>query len=410
MGGPAAAKAAAAEVLLNETLPDALGPYAESAISGSESVTDNIDALAAALSPSSPFTYHVGFDTLPAVVWSGPYKGLKLEVNAAGEADLSLDQRAAAQLLAARKEKGSLRVAAAVRPASPALAQGDAAVIDFQLVHAGSGDPIPGAARAGMQVDTDLLGAALGLPDLVPGMLGMAPGDARDIAFSMPADWADPPGLAGSPVVAKVSVRDVLVWELPEPTDAWANEAFPGSPPGMAGLASRFRDAIEAEDAAATALRVDEALADAVAQAVSMDVPESVIQEVGQEQYQSELLQAAASGGIAQSQVAQLATPALLARFIAARREDLAGVYRAQAGLEAIFEAEGLKINEAAVEAELSAARAAYAEAGEELDEERLLEQVGTAAARQATVAWLKANNEVVVLPPSRPRRSFRAG
>jgi FKBP-type peptidyl-prolyl cis-trans isomerase (trigger factor) len=409
MGGPAAAKAAAAEVLLNDTLPDALGPFSETAISGSEAVTDNIDALAASLDPASPFTYHVGFDTLPPVVWTGSYKGLALEVAAAGEDGVDVPARAAAQLLAARKEKGALRVSASVRPAAPALAQGDAAVIDFDLVEAGSGASIPGAARAGMQVDTDLLGAALGLPGLVPGMLGMAPGESREVGLTMPVDWADPPHLAGAAVTAKVTVRDVLAWELPEPSDAWADGAFPGSPPGLAGLLSRFADALAAEDATATALKVEDALADAVGAAVGMAVPESVIQEVGQEAYQAELLQAASSGGIAASQVAQLATPALLARFIAARRDQLAAVYRAQAGMDAIFEAEGLAIDADAVEGELAAARAAYADAGEELDEERLLEQVTSAAQRRATLDWLKANNEVVVGPPARPRRAFRA-
>ena len=408
MGGTSAVKAAAAEVLLNDTLPDALGPYSEAAISGSESVTDNIDSLAAALDPASPFTYHVGFDTLPPVVWAGPYKGLSLEVHAAGDAEADVAARAAAQLLAARKEKGALRVAAAVRPDSPTLAPGDAAVIDFDLVEAGTGNPIPGAARAGMQVDTDLLGAALGLPGLVEGMVGMAPGEAREVALTMPADWADPPGLAGAAVLAKVTVRDVLAWELPEATDAWADATFPGDPPGLAGLTARFADAIAAEDASATDLRVEDALAAAVSAAVTMDVPESVIQEVGQESYQAELLDAAANGGLAASQVAQLATPALLARFIAARRDQLADLYRAQAGLEAIFTAEGLAVDDRAVAAELAAARAAYAEAGEELDEARLGEQVASSAQRRATLVWLKANNEVKVLPPARPRRAFR--
>ena len=183
---------------------------------------------------------------------------------------------------------------------------------------------------------------------------------------------------------------------------------MPGDPPGLAGLTARFADAIAAEDASATDLRVEDALAAAVSAAVTMDVPESVIQEVGQESYQAELLDAAANGGLAASQVAQLATPALLARFIAARRDQLADLYRAQAGLEAIFTAEGLAVDDRAVAAELAAARAAYAEAGEELDEARLGEQVASSAQRRATLVWLKANNEVKVLPPARPRRAFR--
>ena len=101
----AAVKAAAAEVILKDTLPTALGPYAADAVSGSERITDNIDDLAAALATDAPFEYKVAFDRMPPLSWVAPVEGLTLTVAAAGD-DASVDDAAAAQLVAARKEKG----------------------------------------------------------------------------------------------------------------------------------------------------------------------------------------------------------------------------------------------------------------------------------------------------------------
>jgi len=405
LGGAAAVKAAAAEVILKDTLPTALGPYAADAVSGSERITDNIDDLAAALATDAPFEYKVAFDRMPPLSWVAPVEGLTLTVAAAGD-DASVDDAAAAQLVAARKEKGKLRLVAELRPDQLTLAPGDVAVVDFDVVDA-SGTPVPGAARAATQLDTGDADRLLGLPGLAAGMAGMAVGDERSIDVVLPTNW-EPAELAGSKVEAKVRLREALAWDLPALTDAWAEEAYPGSGT-VDGLRSRLRAAVAAETAAATAARVQEALTTALADAVACDVPESVLREIGEAEYQAELLQMQASGRFSLEQVARLATPDLLSKFVAARRDSLAALHRAQRAVDALFESRGLTLDEAAVKAELDAAASDFKARGQEHDAERLEEQVREAIKARAVMEWLDKNNRVVVGPPEAPRRSFGA-
>lgn len=403
LGGPAAARAAAAEVILTESLPISLGPYAASAISGSERITDSIDALAAALAPGTPFSYHVAFDTLPALTWVGEVKGREINVPAAGD-DATIAAAADAQLVTARKEKGKLQLVAAVRPDAPALADGDVAVIDFDCLDA-SEKPIPGAARSAVQLDTADAEKLLGLPDLVPGMVGMAVGDERAITMTLPANW-QPPELAGAPVTAMVRLRELLTWSLPDLTDEWAEAAYPGSGT-VAGLRERLRAAVEAETVAATDARVQEALTELLATSVQCAVPASVLREIGEGEYQAELLKLQASGRFSMEQVARLATPDLLQKFIDARKDTLEGLHRAQRAVEALFEAEGLKVDEDAAQAEYDRAVADFQASGSEFDADRLREQVAETMKGAAVIEWLKQVNTVKVGPVEPPKRSF---
>ena len=403
LGGPAAARAAAAEVILTESLPISLGPYSSSAISGSERITDTIDALAAALAPGTPFSYHVTFETLPPLAWVGEVKGRDVVVPAAGDAS-TIAAAADAQLATVRKEKGKLQLVAAVRPDGLALVEGDVAVVDFDCLDS-AGKPIPGAARSAVQLDTEDAEKLLGLPALIPGMVGMAVGEEKAIAMTLPDNW-QPPTLAGATATAMVKVRELLTWNLPELTDEWAEAAYPGSG-SVEGLRERLRAAVEAETVAATDARVQEALTSLLADAVSCPVPASVLREIGKAEYQAELLKLQASGRFLMDQIARLATPDLLQKFIDARKESLEGLHRAQRAMEALFEREGLKVDEAAAEAEFARAVDDFQKSGSEFDADRLKEQVAETMKGAAVIEWLKRLNTVTVGPVEAPKRSF---
>ncbi len=46
-------------------------------------------------------------------------------------------------------------------------------------------------------------------------MEGMASGESRDVAITMPDTW-DPPQLRGARVNCSVTVNEIFEWELPE--------------------------------------------------------------------------------------------------------------------------------------------------------------------------------------------------
>jgi trigger factor len=283
VGGPAAVKALAAEHILRDTLSGAMAPHVKNAVQGSERVTDDIDALAENLEVSKPFSYRVTFDAMPEFKWRGAFKGNKVKVAAAGD-EASISAAAEAQFATAVKEKSKLLLVAAARPEQLTLQLGDVAVVDFDVtrtVDGGDEVRVPGAARAATQLDTATAEEALGLEGLVDGMVGMAVGAERAIPLTLPSNWM-PEELAGAAVMARVKVRELLVWQLPEKVDdAWAEAAYPGSET-VAGLKRRLREAVAADVESKTSAKLQEAITTMLAEAVDAAVPESVLRELGE--------------------------------------------------------------------------------------------------------------------------------
>ena len=89
-------------------------------------------------------------------------------------------------------------------------------MIDFE----GSMDGTPFEGGAGSQYAVEL-GAGRLVEDLEQGLVGMKVGEERDIAFTMPADYAAE-HLAGKPVSFHVKMNDVKERVLPELDDEFA--------------------------------------------------------------------------------------------------------------------------------------------------------------------------------------------
>jgi FKBP-type peptidyl-prolyl cis-trans isomerase (trigger factor) len=172
-------------------------------------------------------------------------------------------------------------------------------------------------------------------------------------------------------------------------------------------LRERLRAAVEAETVAATDARVQEALTELLATSVQCAVPASVLREIGEGEYQAELLKLQASGRFSMEQVARLATPDLLQKFIDARKDTLEGLHRAQRAVEELFEKEGLKVDEDAAQAEYDRAVADFQASGSEFDADRLREQVAETMKGAAVIEWLKQVNTMKVGPVEPPKRSF---
>jgi len=259
-----------------------MAPHVKNAVQGSERVTNDIDALAENLETTKPFSYTVRFDAMPEFKWKGSFKGQKVEVAAAGD-DVSIDAAAEAQFDAAVKEKSKLLLVAAARPEQLTLQLGDVAVVDFDVTREVGDDEVrvPGAARAATQLDTATAEEALGLKGLAEGMVGMEVGAERAVPLTLPANWM-PEELAGASVTARVKVRELLTWKLPEKVDdAWAESAYPGSET-VAGLKRRLREAVAADIESKTSAKVQEAITTMLAEAVDAAVPESVLRELGE--------------------------------------------------------------------------------------------------------------------------------
>ena len=373
-------------------------PSAAKAIADSERVEQSGEELENAFDPEKDFTFTVLFETMPALKWSTPYAELSVEVEAAStpERDAGIVADKMRSLL---KEGGQLRVVS-----DRGIQMGDVAIIDFTAVVAESGETIPGASREGMQLDTETADTAF-LPGVAATMEGMKPGETRETTITLPnTEDFSPAALRGVKTAVTVTVKEVFEWDLPEANDEWAAKLMgPGST--LADVRTRLEENTAAESEEATRQRMADAFTDAVSAAVEITVPETLLQEAGQNQYTNELNGLLTKGLLSYEQAQQLATPQLLSQFINNKKEELINLQKAALGFADILEKEGLTPSEEDIERELASALASVAEVqgqrGKDINVDAVKEQVVKGLETQAAMNWLFTNCKAKINAPS---------
>jgi trigger factor len=369
------------------------GAFADRALADSEALEQDAAELGRRYAAGGAFCFSVTYDIMQPLTWRTPHRELSVAVEAASSpaAEAAV---VAANLRALRKENAQMRVAA-----GRGLARGDVAIVDFEAADASTGDAIPAAARQSMRLDTDVADAEF-LPGVVAAMEGMVPGEERATTITFPtADDFQPAALRGKAAAVRVKLSELFEWDLPAADDAWAASLMgPGSTLEdlMGRLAANARDA--GEDA--TRQRLADAFTDAVSAAVEVEVPESMLQEVGRNEYTRELTAAVSRGQMSFEQVEQLLTPQLLAKYVERKRPELLELQRAALGFADILTREGLVPAEADVAAEMAEA-AAQLEAAQrgDVDEAALLESVTKSLQSKIVMDFLLENCKVTVTP-----------
>ena len=384
--------------LMESVLESALEntPSGARAIADSERVEQTGEELENSFNPDQDFTFTVMFDTLPALKWTTPYQDLEVTVVAASDAEQDA-ATAAAKLRAVRKEGGQLRVVA-----DRGLQVGDVAIIDFSATVAETGEAIPGSGREGMQLDTEVADTAF-LPGVAAAMVGMRSGDSKETTITLP-DTEDfsPSTLRGVEIAVKIKISEIFEWDLPEMTDAWATQIM-GTPSVVADVVTRLEENTAAESEDATRLKLADAFTDAVSAAVDVIIPDSLIQEAGQNQYTNELNRLMTQGMLSYEQAEQIATPQMLSTYISNKKEELVNLQKAALGFADILAKEGLAPSEGDIERELARALESIAEAkgrGGDINVDGVKEQVSSGLETQAAMDWLVNNCKVTILPP----------
>ena len=371
-------------------------PSGARAIADSERVEQSGEELENAFDPEKDFTFSVLFDTMPELQWTTPYKDLAVTVEAATN-DEQIAATVEAKMRALMKEGGKMRVVT-----GRGIQPGDVAIIDFSAALADSGEIIPGASRQGMQVDTETVDVTF-MPGVAGAMLGMSAGETRETVIALPETEEVQQGLRGVQAAITVKVSEVFEWELPAADDAWAAGLMgPGST--VDDLRARLDENTRAEGMDLTNQRVADAFTDAVAAAVAATVPESLLQEAGQNQYSNELNTLIKQGIMTFEQAQQLATPAMLSKYIANKKEELTNLQKSALGFADILEKEALAPTEAAIEQELAAALESLEQAGGnkggDINVDGVKEQVMKNLQTQSAMDWLVKNCNVTITTP----------
>ncbi|CAL5219954.1 g1886 [Coccomyxa viridis] len=378
------------EAALNAALPLALGRYNTKAIEGSERIEEDFAALKGRLDMEKPLIFHVNLDVRQPHSWKMPYKDIKVEVPSIGTpeedpktVDLKLRQ--------VQKEKGTMKVATG-RP----LKMGDIAIVNFQATRTDNNELITGSQQRGMRLDTDLGDRALGIAGVVEGIMGMNVGEKRALESVVGDAWWEPEGLAGVPVRCDVTLREIFEWDLAELTDELVRGAFDGIE-NLQQLREAFSVATVAQREYDQREKVHEALIKAVADCVDAEVPESVIRQVGENEYQAKLHEMQMKEAMPYEELNKLVNEDLLNQYIESRRAVLAEIELSSVGMNDIFEKEGLKVTDDELRAEVDSVTEEFGQNGQAFDKERLQEQAMEVLKAGKTLEWLEKNVTVVI-------------
>jgi trigger factor len=208
------------------------------------------------------FKYSVTFETAPDIALQD-YRGLAVEKRMYVPDEKVLDGR----LKEIQDGMAQVKALEEVRPA----AVGDFAVIDFKGFLAG----VP--FEHGAAEDYTLqLGSNHFIPGFEEQVVGMQPGERRDITVTFPAEYGSK-DLAGKEVVFDVTLKELKVKELPVLDDDFARQL--GAFDTLAALKNKLTDLFQQEEAQ----KIDAELRDAVVKALiakhEVEVPEALVEK-----------------------------------------------------------------------------------------------------------------------------------
>jgi trigger factor len=257
---------------------------------------------------------------------------------------------------------------------------GDFLVIDFE----GSMDGKPFEGGAGSQYAVEL-GAGRLVEELERGLVGMKVGEERDVALTMPADYAAE-HLAGKAVSFHVKMSDVKERVLPELDDEFATSAseFDTLAELRADITERVRAVVEAE----AERRFRSSVLDSLGAELSTPVPDALVQSRLQSMTRS-LSQTLQQRGIPLADYLRV-TGMTSEELVADMRTQALDLVRKDLALEAVVAAENIEVTDAMIEEWV---REQAAESDEDVEEavERLMADPATLTALRQDLAAQKA-------------------
>jgi trigger factor len=196
-----------------------------------------------------------------------------------------------------------------------------------------------------LELDRELV-----IPAIVDGVIGLTAGESRSFETTLPQDYRQEE-LRGATVTIDVTVHAVRERTLPPEDDALA--VLDGHGPTLEDLREHYRTALAVEAAEADRERHEGAALEALRDYVRVDVPEAMIEREIDRQL-ADLEYRLTSLGLPLDRYVEMSGTTMAALRIE-RREAAASRVRLELALDALAVAEGIEVDETAVEREARA-------------------------------------------------------
>lgn len=377
-------KASVLEELIPEVVEEAVKQEEIPAI-GQPRLRSSFDDLINNYEPGQPLNVAAAVDVEPEVKLN-QYSGFQVQAE-----EIKYDPTKVDTLL--DKERQQMATLIPVEGRSAQL--GDVAVVDFKgVIKPAEGEdesseptPIPGGEAADFQVE---LQEDKFIPGFIVGMIGMNPGETREISAQFPDPYGNEE-LAGKPALFTVTLKEIKEKELPELNDDFAQEVsdFETLAELRASLEERYQK--EAQDQ--TKANQQEALLVELLNHVEVDLPATLIDK----EVDAMLTQTAMKLSEQGLDVKQLFTQDILPQLRERSQPEAVERLKRSLAVEEIGKRESIQVTTEEVAAKVKELLEQYAD--EDIDPVRLQSAVEAQLVNEKITDWLIANSTVELLP-----------
>lgn len=249
------------EALLQEAVDDLIPQlYREAARETGIEPVDQASIDIVDMGVDKPLKFTAEVDVKPDVTL-GKYEGLAVERRVRKVDDAEVERLV---------ERMREQMAQLVHVDKEALEDGDYAIIDFEGFM--DGEPFQGGAARGQTLE---IGGGNFVPGFEEQLVGMAPGEEREIEITFPDDYRE--DLAGKQAMFRVKLSEIKQRKLPELDDEFAKDT--GQFDTLEEMRADFRSRLEKEaaDRADADLRQD--LLKQVTDAAQVDIPDVMVEQ-----------------------------------------------------------------------------------------------------------------------------------
>ncbi|MDB9539432.1 trigger factor [Anabaenopsis tanganyikae CS-531] len=377
-------KAAALEEILQDGVEKALKQEEIPAI-GQPQLRTSFEELISNYEPGKPLTFLAAVDVEPEVNLL-QYTGLTAKAEEIKYQSSRVDE-------VIEKEREQLATLIPVEGRGSQI--GDVAVVDFKGVLAkGEGEEetteptaIPGAEATDFQLE---LQEDKFIPGFVSGMVGMNPGETREIAAQFPDPYANE-DLAGKAAIFTVTLKELKEKELPELNDDFAQEVseFESLDELRASLEARYQK--EAEEK--TKSNQQQALLAEMLKYVEVDLPQTLIDK----EIDAMLTQTAMRLSQQGLDVRQLFTQEIIPQLRERSRDEAIQRLKQSLGLLEVGKRESIEVTPEEVETRVAEVMEQYAD--QEVDAQRMRSVVENELLTEKIVDWLLQHSSVELVP-----------
>ena len=385
--GPLRVKASALEDLVDSVLRDAI-EQEKVEVLGQPSLSSNFEELLEKFDPAKELVVTLEMDVAPTPTLKST-KGLSAEAES-----VAYDPARVDELL----DQSRRQLATLVPVSDRAAAMGDVAVVSFSGVFGDDKSAIEGGSANGLDVELE---EGRMISGFVEGVVGMKPGDKKDVDCQFPDDYPEET-CRGRKALFSISLDELKGRELPALDDALAQQA--SDKKTLSELREDLENRLKQDAEQRQKNNRHEALLKALVDQLEVELPESLIKEEINSLLQETAAQMAQQG----MDVKKLFTPETVQNLAQASRGEATERLQRSLALKALAKAEGISVADKDLEAKIKEVSAGFSDTNK-IDPQRLRDAVAEDLLRETLLSWLEENAKLTMVEPDAEGKPAKA-